>query len=848
MTERLFSDIITDFDLPPAHLQSLKGATGRQAFFNVFQLRPHTPFGELLSSMLRMLEAHLHSVPSIEQSYTYWRDEIQHGVIPPKAAIPDYWLPFLEYLTGPVQEKTLKFMFALESALVLLSKLILLKACDDLHFPDVSLKSELLSNSTYFKEYFPPFAYPLVVLESYDLIDEKMIVTPPEEATYSWWQGLFQDLLELYHSKRRDLVLQKVDITLVHFGLCLMTVLIALYRFKFENIEDLLGDLYQGFFPVETRKALGEFYTAKEVVRRILDDVGYTAHVTEKRLLDPACGSGTFLIEALKRYLQAIQPLGEAQGWHLALSTLFNEPKIVGFDINPFACLISQIRFLIELIPFYKMARELDPQFLIHHLPILLTDSLVLDDPASQQQLKQSGQYDFVVGNPPYVRVIKIPHEKRDYFLGKSIPEPIYESATGRLNLYILFLERAISRRFGFLKENGMLGFILPTSFLVYSGYGFRIRIILLRDSEIVKMINLNLCSKSIFSQDVSTQILILKRTNTPRVDYEFLSTIIKRDDCTLLNTLSDEVIDNGRILTDYIPINPSLNDENKIISPLFFLKNLAILDKMMSDAVPLQKVAQISQCIRIGNNQTRNLVLKSQADYLTLSPEEQLAWRRTIDARDTAPFVIRWNGSYLKYFPENEQETLYLPRSENGRREKQDLFEQPKLLFKNTAQHLTVSFDVSNERLPSHERFYFPLNTLYCIVPTHEPTSDESGSLLKYFLGFLNSPIAEFWYRVIHWGLAIPGGGIKYREVLKNIPIKRPTPISRPLFDEIVTLVDRIITLTQTDPSLDDQAGEFRTLQQELNDLLFRYHSLNADKEYILQFLNAFCPKISSL
>jgi type I restriction-modification system DNA methylase subunit len=63
---------------------------------------------------------------------------------------------------------------------------------------------------------------------------------------------------------------------------------------------DILGNLYQSYFDPETRLALGEFYTPPEVVDFILDAVGYAGpQVIVSRLLDPACGSGTFLVHAL---------------------------------------------------------------------------------------------------------------------------------------------------------------------------------------------------------------------------------------------------------------------------------------------------------------------------------------------------------------------------------------------------------------------------------------------------------------------------------------------------------------------------------------------------------------------
>jgi hypothetical protein len=60
------------------------------------------------------------------------------------------------------------------------------------------------------------------------------------------------------------------------FGEALAEIILTLYKFDFsEIVGDPLGTLYQHYFDKETRKALGEFYTPKEVVEYILDAVGY---------------------------------------------------------------------------------------------------------------------------------------------------------------------------------------------------------------------------------------------------------------------------------------------------------------------------------------------------------------------------------------------------------------------------------------------------------------------------------------------------------------------------------------------------------------------------------------------
>ena len=67
-----------------------------------------------------------------------------------------------------------------------------------------------------------------------------------------------------------------------------------------DESRDLLKRLYQHLFPKAVRHDLGEYYTPDWLAEHTLDKVGYDGH-PERRLLDPACGSGTFLVLAINR-------------------------------------------------------------------------------------------------------------------------------------------------------------------------------------------------------------------------------------------------------------------------------------------------------------------------------------------------------------------------------------------------------------------------------------------------------------------------------------------------------------------------------------------------------------------
>ncbi len=111
-----------------------------------------------------------------------------------------------------------------------------------------------------------------------------------------------------------------------------------------EETRDLLKKLYQNLMPRNLRHALGEYYTPDWLAERLLNQLGYEGD-PRKRLLDPACGSGTFLVLAIKRVRRYADEkmLPPAQ----VLEQVLN--NIVGFDLNPLAVISARTNYLLAL-------------------------------------------------------------------------------------------------------------------------------------------------------------------------------------------------------------------------------------------------------------------------------------------------------------------------------------------------------------------------------------------------------------------------------------------------------------------------------------------------------------------
>lgn len=149
-----------------------------------------------------------------------------------------------------------------------------------------------------------------------------------------------------------------------------------------EHTKDLLKRLYQNLVPKKIRHDLGEYYTPDWLAELLLDEVKLTIPELEKkaeekgdpttpfnlRVLDPACGSGTFLISVIKR-------LKEYAELHFMKDILpsYVLRNVVGFDLNPLAVLTARTNYLLAMADVFAYANE------SVEIPVYLADSLLVE-------------------------------------------------------------------------------------------------------------------------------------------------------------------------------------------------------------------------------------------------------------------------------------------------------------------------------------------------------------------------------------------------------------------------------------------------------------------------------------
>lgn len=152
---------------------------------------------------------------------------------------------------------------------------------------------------------------------------------------------------------------------------------------------------------IELRKQMGQYFTIKSIRDILIDNL--PKELLEKpnlKILDPACGTGEFLLSCKER---------------------FNNPSLIGWDIDENVLNIAK-----EVIPEARLE---------------LKDTLL-----SETEEK----YDLIIGNPPYF----------EFKPDDRIKEKFKDVINGRTNIYGLFIAKSLE----LLKENGFIAFVVPPS------------------------------------------------------------------------------------------------------------------------------------------------------------------------------------------------------------------------------------------------------------------------------------------------------------------------------------------------------------------------------------------------
>lgn len=205
--------------------------------------------------------------------------------------------------------------------------------------------------------------------------------------------------------------------------------------FPVEDAGYLIGSIYTVMLPSELRSELGAYYTPPPLVSRLLDqaeEAGFDFNMGTA--IDPACGGGAFLAPVALRMWSRARENGAGNDW------IFHSlvKRLRGIELDPFAAWMSRTLLEASLLPLCIAAKK------------RLPENIVISGNALEP--RDIGQFDLVIGNPPYGRVTLEPSMRAHYA----------RSLYGHANLYGLFTDLALR----LAKPGGVISYLTPTSFL----------------------------------------------------------------------------------------------------------------------------------------------------------------------------------------------------------------------------------------------------------------------------------------------------------------------------------------------------------------------------------------------
>jgi type I restriction-modification system DNA methylase subunit len=332
---------------------------------------------------------------------------------------------------------------------------------------------------------------------------------------FDWWYvpDVYRETIE---SEEQRKLLSNIEEEL---DKVLSRIFKILGTYDFSLIDrDVWKEVYLKFLPEVERRKLGFVPTPDEIVELILDLVGYTENAPElckKKLLDPACGSGTFLVEAVRRlrkHLESEMPCHRElydkrlPDWERKKRMLdIISESIYGIDIHPFATFLTTLNIIFQLLDLYVDVKHYYPDYRLH-LRIVTHDALIVEmsllneiaetgNSRLREAMRRSKEFveilkqrfDYVVGNPPWGGVLRGKlgplgdERKREEYKRK------FKSAAGKFDIYVLFMERGLR----WLKDEGILGMITQITYLD-SGFGEGIRKYIADNATILYLVDLS--------------------------------------------------------------------------------------------------------------------------------------------------------------------------------------------------------------------------------------------------------------------------------------------------------------------------------------------------------------------
>ncbi|MFX1494657.1 MAG: Eco57I restriction-modification methylase domain-containing protein, partial [Promethearchaeota archaeon] len=309
----------------------------------------------------------------------------------------------------------------------------------------------------------------------------------------------------------------------------------------------------------ENNKNFSKNHSSEKILFNVLPNL---------KILDPACGSGRFLISIAKKLFQLYKNLGlNLPDYDLKKKII--EKNLFGIDIDYSAIKISKLRLVkwllsdlseydksnLEIDKTNQISKKLDIKFNLFAKDFLLEFNL--------------NNFDIIIGNPPYIENKKIYNKEYKQKLTKK-----FYSAYRLYDLSILFIEKSIE----LLKQNkGVLSFLTINKFLS-ADYGEKLRELLTTEVEIKEIIDIS--SLPVFHRIAAYPIIISLKKRVPQNSTIIIKeahdlNLFKKSKSIIVNEMPQEMI--KQFPSKVIPISKNLH----------LIKILYTKYKPMSEVIP---------------------------------------------------------------------------------------------------------------------------------------------------------------------------------------------------------------------------------------------------------------------
>ena len=623
---------------------------------------------------------------------------------------------------------------------------------------------------------------------------------------------------------------------------------------------DILGQVYEQFLgkvlrltaghdakvdeKPEVKKAGGVYYTPTFVVDYIVERTvgvllkGQTPRqVAALRILDPACGSGSFLVAAYQHLLDWHREYYEKDGCERHRQEVYQGPgggwrltarerkrillnNIYGVDIDAQAVEVTKLSLLLKVLE-GENEQSIGTSLRLFHeraLPDLASNikcgnSLIGLDFYRARELSeeersgvnafdwseqfsdvmQAGGFDAVVGNPPYGAYLR-GSEKR--YLTEN-----YVCQTYQLDSYLLFLERAVRY---LLRTSGLLGMIIPNPWLTNLLQG-NVRRFITDNTQITEIVHFKF---PIFPATVDTEIVILQ-ASAPRDDAPGVHVAIA-DSLESFRGIGDR-----QMLTIVHEQQKWQKLNGGVINIFLSSAEEALARKLAASGTPLGQLYAVNvgikpyQAKKGHPPQTTGTVQKRPFDS---DHRVNDLYRPCLRGGDIVRYLIApTEVRFLKYGP-----WLAEPRPAIN-------FDAPiKIVMRQTGDCLIAALDTERRLC---------LNNMHVVVPR-----DSSPDPL-YALGIINSELMNWYYRTLN-----PEAGEALAEVKKTnvaaLPIKEPPSRDR---ERIVNTVHRMLDLqarlndARTPAGRENLERQIKAVDHEINNLVCALYELSDDERRIV-------------